>query len=195
MAWILQGTVNPPWYVNVEFDGEKPGTGRSLGLAEGKRSELAELAWPKSGYTEKKRKKIPAYIDRWSIQMVSESFRQLVEDMEPGVHQFFPFDLRNGKRGEPAPEQYYILNIATLLDSVDPEKSDVKRRRGVAGKPGTFVVSGLSDKFVVRSDVIAGHHLWRERYVGSVFFGSEEFINRFNALKLKQLEKIHCLED
>lgn len=190
MAYNVWGTVNPPWYVNIEFDGEKPRNARKLGLESATRYNPASGPLPTSGYTEKPRKRIPDYIDRWGLQFVSENFRQVVEELEPGLHEFFPFQLRNGKRGDPAPQQYYVMNIMTQCDCLDYEQGGVSVDRWEDGAIAFFSPEKISHEgMVLKSDVIAGKHLWRAKYLGGSFFISEDFMGLYRKRKLQYLER------
>ncbi|MEP5759318.1 MAG: DUF1629 domain-containing protein [Litoreibacter sp.] len=161
MAYVVSGTVNPPWYVNVEFDGEKLSRAGRLGLDSATPYNPASGPFPTSGYTERPRKRIPDYMDRWSLQFVSENFRQVVEELEPGLHEFFPFQLRNGKRGDPAPQQYYVMNIMTLCDCIDYEQGGVSVDRFHDGRIAFFSPEKIwHEGMVLKKDIVAGKHLW-----------------------------------
>ena len=190
MAYNVWGTVNPPWYVNIEFDGEKPRGASKLGLASATPYNPTSGPLPSSGYTEKPRKRIPDYTDRWGLQFVSENFRQVVEELEPGLHEFFPFQLRNGKRGDPAPQQYYVMNIMTQCDCIDYEQGGVSVDRRHDGSITYFSPERISHEgMVLKSDIIVGKHLWRAKYLGGSFFISDDFMALYRKRKLQYLER------
>lgn len=59
---------------------------------------------------------------------VSEPFKTMVENFDPGVHQFVPLDVQYGKRA--VEEKRYIWNIHTYQDELDWERSTTKETRG-----------------------------------------------------------------
>jgi hypothetical protein len=154
-----------------------------------------------SGATEKSRKRIPAVIGRADVYYVSETFRQLVEDMEPGQHQFFPYALRNGKRGQLTDEPYYIFNITHRVQALSvPEERKAEVFRG----PSKYVPYprilpfaihyNQNDVYSLRGVEVEGLHLWQEPVVSGGFFVSEAFLAEFDARKLKCLERVHVPE-
>ncbi len=153
------------------------------------------------GATERPRKKTPAVIGPASVYYVSETFRQLVEQMERGCHQFFPYALRNGKNDPPADKPYYTLNITNRAASIILSE---KHREQVYRSPSKYVPKWRTvrssifgrqdDMYMLRRDRISGFHLWWEATVGNGFFVSADFLARFDALKLKKLERVYCLE-
>jgi hypothetical protein len=52
----------------------------------------------------------------------------------------------------------------------------------------------MDDVYSLRKSMIDGFHLWWEACVSQGFFVSEDFLKRFDALKLKKLERVHCAE-
>ncbi|SFJ56953.1 imm11 family protein [Jannaschia pohangensis] len=207
MAWVVRGTVNPPYYVRVIDDDKKVASALSFGLDIGRPIDPEKEAGPnkvrlyRSGATEKRRKLIPAIMARGSFFYVSETFRQLVEAFEPGRHQFFPYALRNGKKGPPAEEPYYILNITNRADSMNLsewQKEQVYRPPNKYMPEPRIIPIRIpydqDDHFSLRRDEVAGFHLWREATIFPGFFVSEEFLARFDALRLKKLERVHVLE-
>ncbi|SFJ11568.1 imm11 family protein [Jannaschia pohangensis] len=206
MAWFVRGTVNPPYYVHVIDDEKMSPTFDRLGLDAGRPID-PESAGPKkirlcrSGATEKRRKLIPAIMERANLFYVSETFRQLVEAFEPGRHQFFSYALRNGKKGPPAEEPYYILNITNRANSMNLsewQKEQVYLPPAKYSQEPQIVPIRIpynqDDHFSLRRDEVAGFHLWREATIFPGFFVSEEFLARFDALRLKQLDRVHVLE-
>jgi len=128
--------------------------------------------------------------------LISQTIVDLIEEMEPGVHQYFPveFIMKSG----PQPDQkYYILNICTQLKSLDFEKSQVGKgpvkeemRWYFQGKE--YLVTPLSrvpklnppyDLFVKKS-AFEGHTLWHEHGIQSKtsIYVTDEFYTRASAL-------------
>jgi hypothetical protein len=57
--------------------------------------------------------------------LVSSAFKDAVEEIEPGRHQFFPVTVVD-KAGAARPESYFIFNVVGRIDSIIEEKSNLK---------------------------------------------------------------------
>src|SRR6476469_7831020 len=68
------------------------------------------------------RRPLPDYQTYHSFRPVSDRFKEVVERIEPNVHQFFPAEYR-GKDGSHVADMWF-LNICNRLDSVDREHSE-----------------------------------------------------------------------
>ena len=199
MSKRIDGPVNPPWYVNVEFDGIVFGERRDdFPLRTGAPIDLSAVSLPPGGYSEKKRKRMPDFIIRWEIIVVSDLFREVLERLEPGVHQFVPFELRNGKRGEPTEAPYYILNIAQTANSIDWVKSNL----GVTRNPdGTiFCINfpafrSAESQYFMRQEGHGGMHVWRETYDSIGIYASDEFLDLCKKLKIRGVDVLDEYED
>jgi hypothetical protein len=138
-------------------------------------------------------------------------FRDMVEELEPGVHQFFPVRKivrPNSKKpvirldGRPADNQFFILNCLQLIDCVIPEKSSGAGFR----KPGSMIAGEYNPNvfFTNDNDVclskekIAGKHLWRgktESLYAGYYLISDELMARIKAAKLKGYYATHFREE
>ncbi len=79
---------------------------------------------PQFYQTEKSPKSLGAMIQlNGRILAVDEALKAIIERFEPGVHQFFPIEIKMPK-GKVYPEQYYTLVIGQFIDSFSPENSD-----------------------------------------------------------------------
>lgn len=103
---------------------------------------------------------------------VSDRVRDMVEALEPGVHQFFPVEVRIGRDHV---ARRHILIVCNRLDSLHPTLTFPRNERGfykgVTGQPGAIVH---------RADAIAGYHLWFEKFAGGLF-ASDELVGRMLA--------------
>jgi hypothetical protein len=128
----------------------------------------------------------------------SGEFKDIVEELEPGVHQFFPVRtitrLRSEKPitrlrdGGPVDDQYFILNCLQLVDAIVPEKSSgpTFRMAVAGGREPTFFTA--RDHVCLSKDRIAGKHLWRgktEALYDGYYLVSNELMARIKAAKLK----------
>ncbi|MFK0205614.1 imm11 family protein [Agrobacterium sp. NPDC090283] len=96
---------------------------------------------------------------------VSEPLKDIIEALEPGVHQFWPIRITMPK-GKEYPTPYYGLRIGRFLDSFLPEQSEDYR-----SPPDikTYYANSYTKKgyacLCVAESVAAGCHLWRERWL------------------------------
>ena len=70
---------------------------------------------------------LPDFAAVLGYQLVSEDFRALIEEFEPGVHQFIPVDVYKTRDGEELWGTWYWLNICNRIDSTD---HDAMRQAG-----------------------------------------------------------------
>lgn len=89
---------------------------------------------------------------------VVDRFKNVVEDLEPGVHQFEPFDLY-WKNGVFADRRYWFFP-GNRLDSVDREKT-TKTFRNIWKSAGDGV-------FVFSRSKIGSHHIWIDMFMSSI---------------------------
>lgn len=143
----------------------------------------------------KKKKKLLDYFSIRGDLGVSQAFKDLLEEMEPGVHQFFPLEVRR-KDGEPVEGQYYLFVISVLLDTaLIPEKSNVIQKGTYREYPDGGIYDGIyytasgpgPNKFTLNRKVIGNHHAWVDRRMRDVFF-SDEFVARIEKAGLGGVE-------
>ena len=60
---------------------------------------------------------------RGGATLVSTRFRQCVEELDPGRHQFFPLDIVD-QRGESLPDAYFVFNVVGSVDTIIAERSN-----------------------------------------------------------------------
>lgn len=95
------------------------------------------------------------------LNAVSQAFKDAVEDLDPGVHQFWPINLKR-KDGTPYEDRYYILNIAQSFPAIimdEPDKEDWRVYEGGErnGEPHVLRLSGTGR---VSLPATRGRHLW-----------------------------------
>ena len=105
--------------------------------------------------------------------LVSDAFKAIVEELEPGVHQFFPMELYVGDEFQ---RTDYFFNICNRLDTMDRELSFPINARGFF-RPR----KGDDYKLVFSKEKIGSHHAWRDKFVP----GGETYISNTLAQKLK----------
>ena len=100
---------------------------------------------------------------RWAVD---ESVKAIVERLEPGLHKFYPLEIRM-PRGKVYPVQYYCLVVGSWLQSFSPEDSVQDAFKAYEGN-GVKWYSISGDKKCItglafRKSVYKTAHLWRER--------------------------------
>jgi hypothetical protein len=94
---------------------------------------------------------------------VDATLKEIIEGLEPGVHQFWPLRITMPK-GKETPVPYYGMVIRRFIDSFVPEQSIFHQ---VMKGEDFFYANGPTKKdygnLTVSKRVVAGAHLWRER--------------------------------
>ena len=120
------------------------------------------------------------------LLVVSEAFKDVVDAMEPGVHQFWPMRFV-APWGKPYDDTLFGMVIGSRLDSFSETDSDPASFTMTDGYPlaeysNPKKVSGLA---LSRSE-IGGRHLWREsRLYGLDIFFSEDLVAKLTERKMK----------
>lgn len=119
----------------------------------------------------------PPDFDSMPTMNVSERARQVIEAVEPGVHQFFPVDYIDRK--DRLIETRYWFYVCNRRDTIHPTASNMLLnkwgeyippldavRRGQELPP--HVDPKLPGKFVLDASKIGGEHMWREPRAGGM---------------------------
>lgn len=128
--------------------------------------------------------------------IVSEVIVNLIEEMEPGIHQYFPVELIM-KTGPQPDQRYYPLNVCVSLKTLDFEKSrvfksptNVDMRWYFYGEEYAVTLESQVPKLAppydlyVKKEAFEGHILWHEHgyYKRSAFSVTDKFYERACAL-------------
>lgn len=133
--------------------------------------------------------KSPAHIISLPSQVlaVSEPMRGIIESLDPGMHQFYPIDIRN-RRGPVYAVPYYVMVIGQVRDSFSSADSSDGLRNVSNGKEW-FYVPAFKDSVTgvaLRHEDHAGTHLWVEKTFGNqIFCLSDDLRARIRAMDLK----------
>lgn len=106
---------------------------------------------------------------------VSEALKDLIEGLEPGVHQFWPLKITS-RKGQVYPVNYYGMVVGRFLDSFDYEQC---RKENWYCSNDSYVPLPTTKKafaeMAMSAKVIGGAHLWRERkvYNPPIYFSDE----------------------
>ena len=116
---------------------------------------------------------------------VSQRFKDAVEAIEPGVHQFVPIPIFH-KDGSPYGESFYYFQICSLLDAINPALGGVYKQGGYdfENHPDRyvwFVQSGGDEKLAVFKNCVAGKAAWRDQRMYARWFFSDALVERMKA--------------
>ena len=136
------------------------------------------------------------------VMLVSEKFRDLVEQFEPSAHQFLPVEMLHAKDEAPFATFYWFI-CCQLIDSLDPEHTTITW----GPKPELYheSVEGMRrgswryDQSVTPKQVavfslkaIGSRHLWRDPYYTRNYVNcSDVFGEAMKAAKLSGFGLIH----
>lgn len=111
-------------------------------------------------------------------QAVSEGFKDLIEGIEPGVHQFIPFDLFD-KDGQKINRNTYFWRVRQFLDAINPEPGGVEPLGRVPNHMWTMVPGRKN--LAVYKDRIKGHAAWYDARFINYLFVSDEVVEGLKA--------------
>jgi len=124
--------------------------------------------------------------------LATRAFRDVVEALEPGVHQIHPL-VMTWKDGSPAPDRW-IVHPTQRLDTADRERTTyVFATNSVKGwswwdDPSRTEKSTPRPRLVIDSSKVAGKHIWVDKYfLSAVHFVSDEFRRACEAAKVTGL--------
>ena len=146
--------------------------------------EVPADAFPTSAREVNAFRVLPDFLSLKYWPAVSAEFRAIVEDLEPGVHQFseeIPIFYKTGKRVE---RHYYCLNIRGYLDNtIIRELSTIRRMRNGAPDPKV-----RHEELVLDETSIGERHLWRATDMHKKWFISDEMARRIAGAKIGNLD-------
>ena len=137
---------------------------------------------------------IPDVLQIHGPWMVSDTFRRLVEEREPNVHQFFPVEVQTVD-GAKWPDQRHLLNIGQRLPAALRERSKLFWVTRSDGSQWTSPPR-VDNDLVVGGNVVHGKHLWMD----DMFSEEGRFISNdlkiaFDAAGIHGLEYVHVREE
>lgn len=148
---------------------------------------LAPDSTPKSFVWKSKKKLPPDYaFGINSVMLVSSRFRDLVEQFEPGIHQFLPVEMYHSEADAEPFDEFYWFVCCNLIDSLDPENTtytwrgfyDERMEDGLRRGRWNFDQSvEPKQRPVFDLKAINGSHLWRDPYINArtTVYCSNEF--------------------
>jgi hypothetical protein len=136
----------------------------------------------------------PDFITISSLYVASDSFRRIVEEFEPGVHQFIPVTLRDSE-SRPIESPYWFVNVLTVCDAALRSSAlpELERLGRIPGRAEAVARYGSSVNFVDAS-LTSGKHLWRTPgFAWDVLFSDELYL-RIRAARLRKLTVWRAIE-
>lgn len=121
-----------------------------------------------------------------SCLLVSPEVRALIEELEPGVHQFFPMTVEQNGRTLGTRHQMVVCN---RLDTIDRALSVPVAAPGQPYRPEP----GGANRIVFSGNAIGDHHAWRDRFVRGLFL-SDTLVDRIHAAGFRGLKHTHYEE-
>lgn len=119
---------------------------------------------------------------------VSQSIRDFIETIEPGVHQFIPVEV-TFSNGEAPTEKYYLANICNLVDAVDKANSRMKK----SSYGSKFIVTGSSNaKVVLNKSAINEMALWIDSSITGMNFMSDDLYEKLQSEKCTRFDFIEA---
>lgn len=118
--------------------------------------------------------------------LVSEKVKEVIEEFEPGRHQFFPMELFVGNESHGT---FFFLVICNRLDTMDEEHTFPLNPRGFF-RPK----SGMDNQIVLSSAKIGKHHLWQDKRIPGGRYISDPLAQQFRDEGFTGMSLIHHRE-
>lgn len=119
---------------------------------------------------------------------VEEPLKDLIEQLEPGVHFFSPIEIVT-KSNKLFPKQYFAMAIGKFVDSLSPADSNPESLEESTYNKGEFQVRwypgpGIKGLALSRS-AVGNAHVWRERrLISEQLFFSDRLIDEIHKANL-----------
>jgi hypothetical protein len=118
--------------------------------------------YPKTVYVNGKRFKVltpwVVFAANWGV---CKRVKEIIEDLEPGKHQFIPVNLHYGTKGHFEIHTYYTLQVNNMCNDVDVEKSNIRWNDRPGG--GRFWCKKYDEPVALPAQSISGKHIWRNQ--------------------------------
>jgi hypothetical protein len=115
---------------------------------------------------------IPDYGRSYGLFHVTDKFKDVVEALEPNVHQFIPFELVGPRKKHVA--DLWFMFVCNRLDTVDRERTTLVLVDGKMWLPArdsprdqwpSHVDSGTQSMLFFDLNRIGNHHLWFDKHI------------------------------
>ncbi len=210
MAWMVTLTVEPRYSPDISLP---PENGRFfVDLASRMRNQALAFdaaTAPKRVLYKSGGRTVPDFVAIQGRFSVCQEVRDLVEALEPGVHQFLPVEVVRPRSSRPIHRldgrvldtPNCIFNIMSVLDAIWVARSHVRVHEVQGLAPLVhpewlrFENGAVVYEVVLRREITQGHHVWRggQHGQGSIFF-SDELMDEVRKRGLKKLDTYHMEE-
>jgi hypothetical protein len=190
MPYFIRPTSNPRYLPMLDTE-PFPTPGFLRLMEQGVRFSLG-VAWqlpadtfPVVGRATRNTKVMPDIVGGGGFFAFSSQFRDIIEGLEPYVHQFSDKYAVFYKDGRPAEKTYYCINIKQeVRNSIIWEKSKI---------PDMPHISGFPDELVFDEAVVGKLHLWRAPDASHKICISDKFYSEIKKAKIKDFHYQHEL--
>jgi len=130
---------------------------------------------------------VPDYYEPHGFPCVSSVIKELVEEIEPGVHQFFPLRVE-GREGRPLTNRFLWV-LCNRIASVDRNKTNLTLYKGHIWrseyKVGNQRVKIDNSVLFFSNEISSGFHFWRDKEISrSPIFLSDDAARRLSEVRL-----------
>ncbi|WP_247076746.1 DUF1629 domain-containing protein [Pseudohalocynthiibacter sp. F2068] len=147
---------------------------------------------PREVVLHKKRKSMPdCFLTTGSLALVTSKVREILEQFDPGLHQFFPIDVRFKSSTQPEGE-YFAMNVTRMQDSIVDDVSSVAPFHGHVSEK--MHIHHFRKNATVRKFALSGANLWREKRYPASFMMSDAFFEALKAQKIKMFRPYKAKE-
>jgi hypothetical protein len=115
---------------------------------------------------------------------VSDRLKTMMEEIEPGVHQFVPVRIRS-KNGELRPDKYWFFTITTLIDAISDELGGVYKTVVTEEIYRWTIKAAVVPQLSVRKSVIEGRAMWMDKHYPIGIFFSDLLLERMRATNME----------
>ena len=191
MAYFIDGlTVHQKWfpvfdYIDEPTDFAEPYLSGGNVITESSVPPL--LAIPKAARLESRHKALPDIFQVRVTIAVNKRTKDIIENIEPNIHQFFKIDLFKNKK-DLFDGDYYLLNVGQLIDSIIEEESALEIIVNPSGKRFGLRDSTKGEYRTLKKSEIIGKHLWRESLTKRNIYFSDELRELFLRNKINRID-------
>ncbi|MET1412187.1 DUF1629 domain-containing protein [Roseibium sp. HPY-6] len=183
MAYLADQTSNTRYCPVFDWVGE-PHYFRDMPHETPPGTRLAVEGFPRSLKIKSAHKALPDFFLLSGKYAVSSNTKDILDEFEPGKHQFIPVDLFR-KNGEPFEGDFFVLHVRSAVDAIVPEESDVYTDTTDNGYR-FLQIAKVRPNLTVRRNATIHRHFWTgDKNFSNLFFCSDEFFKRVKSAKLK----------
>jgi hypothetical protein len=161
MPHVISTTFDDDRYVVIEETSKTINEDFFFPLKRGEPATPELLAFKPDPYWVRRPKRggLPEIFGGCALWTVKDCVRDIIEALEPSIHQYIPLNLR--VRGSFAPRaQYHLLLPGQAINAVVIDETDFLEGRGRAAYEQDWTLSPFGE-IVLDGGMIAGRHLWR----------------------------------